>query len=191
MTNAHQIWNYQLVENLMFICTKNQIHPSLLSWSIVKILQTSYKGYFGPDWPCPPMLRASTCRKVWCLFASKKSASSLPFFLRDCSDFEKLLFWVLWAWRKVPCLPSSKKIKFISHFFSDILLRCGKLSILGTLGWHSRHTHQKQYYQLKRKFGIYLHVIDNLIPYFFLEILHFKESYNLIDWKHFGQYLEN
>ena len=31
----------------------------------------------------------------------------------------------------------------------------------------------------------------NFIVHFFLEILHFKESCNLIDWQHFGPWLEN
>ena len=76
---------------LMFICAKNQLHPSRLSWDIAKIVQTYHFGYFGHDWPCPPKLIASTCRKVRCLSACKKPTLSLPFFLRYCKDFAILL----------------------------------------------------------------------------------------------------
>ena len=54
-------------------------------------------GYFQHDWPYPPKLIASTCRKVWCLSACKKSTLSLLYFLRYCKDLVKLLFWVVWA----------------------------------------------------------------------------------------------
>ena len=53
-------------------------------------------GYFEHDWPYPPKLIASTCRKV-CLSACKKSTLSLLYFLRYCKDLVKLLFWVVWA----------------------------------------------------------------------------------------------
>ena len=110
----------------MLICTKNQLRPSLLPLDIAKILQTSYFGYFGYDWPCTPRLMVSTCRIIWYLPACKKSTSSLLSFLRYCKDVTDLLFWVLWAClvmtsktilpacRRCWCLSSRKKNIFLS-----------------------------------------------------------------------------
>ena len=62
-----------------------------------------------------------TCRKFWCLSASKKSSSSLNSFLRYCKDIANLLFWELWECLTIPikiivsicsmlsCLSSCKK----------------------------------------------------------------------------------
>ena len=60
-----------LLKTLIFICTKTQLHPSLLSWDIIKVLQTCYFGYFGYDWPCPLKLTRSPFRKICYLSACK------------------------------------------------------------------------------------------------------------------------
>ena len=48
--------NINLQKILMLICTKNQFYPSLLSWDIAKIFQTSYFEHFRCDWSCSPKL---------------------------------------------------------------------------------------------------------------------------------------
>ena len=72
-------------------------------------------------------------------------------------------------------------------FYGDIAKIC-KL-ILGTLGMPG-YTHQKWWYHLAEDFDdIYLFICMqkiNFIIHFFLMILHFKESCNLIGWQHFG-----
>ena len=44
----------------------------------------------------------STCRKLWCLSASKKSTSSLTSFLRYYKDIANLQFWELWGCLVIP-----------------------------------------------------------------------------------------
>ena len=72
-------------------------------------------------------------------------------------------------------------------FNGDIAKIC-KL-ILGTLGMPG-YTHQKWWYHLAEDFDdIYLFICMqkiNFIIHFFLMILHFKESCNLIGWQHSG-----
>ena len=55
------------------------------------------------------------------------------------------------------------------------------------------HTHQKQYRLLVGNSDAYLHAKNqfDMSFFFFLEILHFKESFNLIRQKYFGPYFEN
>ena len=99
--HAHQLWYNKTVELLMFICIKYQLHPSFLSWDVAENLKTCYFGYFEYDWPCPPILMASTCRKVYCLSGSKKSTSSFHSFLRYYKDIANLLLYTLcgYAWQ--------------------------------------------------------------------------------------------
>ena len=49
-----------------------------------------------------PKVLKSTCRKLWCLSACKKSTSSLTSFLRYCKDIANLLFWELWECLTIP-----------------------------------------------------------------------------------------
>ena len=44
---------------------KNELHPLLLFWDIVKKLQTSYFEYFGSSWLYPSTMTLSPCRKLW------------------------------------------------------------------------------------------------------------------------------
>ena len=74
-------------------------------------------------------------------------------------------------------------------FPGDIAKIC-KILILGTLGKHGC-THPKWYINLWRLPMFISMTTINFIIHFFLEILHFKESCNLIGWQHFGPQLEN
>ena len=70
----------------------------------------------------PKMLK-STCRKLWCLSACKKSTSSLTSFLRYCKDITNLLFWEFWECLTIP-------IKIIVSIYSMLscLSACKKLT---------------------------------------------------------------
>ena len=130
---------------------------------------------------------ASIWRNLQRIFAGKKLTSSFTPFLRYCKDIVNLLFWVLWG-----CLAmhtQSDTINFHDYLhaknqlrppcsFGDIAKIC-KLLSLGTLGMPS-YTHPKRYCHLVDNFDVYLHSKNTLITYFFLKILHFKESCNLI-----------
>ena len=143
------------------------------------------------------LLIVSTCWKVWCLSTCKKSTSSLPSFVRYYKDITNLLFWILWdclartvktilsACRKLWCLFLCKKLcLFLTSVFLEILQRYCKLVILSNMGL-SGHTHHKRQQQLLEN-SIYKPKII-LIPQFVLDILHFKESCNLIGQKDFGR----
>ena len=127
----------------------------------------------------------------------KKSTSSLPSFLRYCKEIANLLFgqfeyawlWqaktILWACRKLVYL-HAKKIKFIPPLFLEILQRYCKLVILGTLG---SPTKNKSTQLLETLMFICKKI--NLITKFFLQILHFKESCNLIGQEYLWQLIQN
>ena len=108
--------------------------------------------------------------------------------------FEQTWLWpiktILPACGKVWCLPVCKKIIFIPSLFLEILQRYYRLVILGTLCMLG-HTHQKWKQQLLGNSDVYSKPKINLISQFFLDILNFKESCNLIDQEHFGPYLQN
>ena len=85
------------------------------------------------------------------------------------------------------------KTKFIPHIFLEILydlilLKYCKFVNLGTLGMPG-HVHQKHLNQLVEIFDVYYMQKVNLIPPFFLEMLHFNESCNLIGQQYFGHNL--
>ena len=63
--------------------------------------------------------------------------------------------------------------------FLEISQKYYKLDILGSLGMPD-NVHQKQQHQLKGNFDVYLQIKDQLDLSIYLEILHFKESCNLI-----------
>ena len=72
------------------------------------------------------------------------------------------------------------------HHSLKILQRNNKLVNLGNLGMPG-HTHQKRWYQLVENLEVYLNVKNKLhVIHFFLELLLFKESCNLIGQQHFG-----
>ena len=85
-------------------------------------------------------------RALPCLFACKKSTSSLTSFLRYCKEIANLLFWEIWACLATHTLNDNsnlkkplkfiyrQKIKLILHVFFEILQRYCKLIPLGTLG---------------------------------------------------------
>ena len=85
-----------------------------------------------------------------------------------------------------------QKIKLIPHLFLEIMQQMdGTLDILGNLGIDS-HIHQKEETNkqtnkqkktnISKKTLTFMSTqIINLIPEFFLDILHFKESDNLTD----------
>ena len=85
---VHQMWYYQLVENFVFVCTKNQLYTSLHSWDIAKILQTSY---FGTWLTMPTNIDSTTCRKFWYSSACKKNNFIPPFFLEALQRYCKLI----------------------------------------------------------------------------------------------------
>ena len=71
--------------------------------------------------------------------------------------------------------------------FSGDIAKINKLVILGTLGTTClvAHTQNDSINLYKTSMFICKPKIDFII-HFFLEILHFKESCNLIGWQHFG-----
>ena len=123
-------------------------------------MQTFYFEYFKNSWSYPsimivspfrklpkmPKVFKSTCRKLWCLSAFKKSTSSLTYFLRYCNNIEK--FWelckcetilikiVVSTCSKLSCLSACKKSTslFTSPFRYAMMERKSKLFNLGNLG---------------------------------------------------------
>lgn len=84
----------------------------------------------------------------------------------------------------------AENFSFLKYLFLEILQRYYRLVILGTLCMLG-HTHQKRKQQLLGNSDVYSKPKINLISQFFLDILNFKESCNLIDQEHFGPYLQN
>ena len=83
-------WN-QLVGNFDFnLREKNLPYLSCFLWDIAKILQTCYFGYFGHAWLLAPKVTLTTCRKILCLSAGKKSTSPPMFFWRYCKVVQLL-----------------------------------------------------------------------------------------------------
>ena len=69
---------------------KNQLYPSSFSWDIVNKMQICYFEYSGHVWLHTPKVILSTCIKLSCLSADKKSASS-PCFSEDIAKICKPL----------------------------------------------------------------------------------------------------
>ena len=99
--HTHLKWEHQFEDTFdVYLQTKNQLHPSRFSWDIVQISQT-----------CEPKVGLSTCRKLSCLFANKKSTSSLVqicIILMIASKMISSMF---------ICM---SKINFIIHFFLEV-----------------------------------------------------------------------
>ena len=139
-------------------------------------------------------------RNLWRLSVSKRSSSPFTISLRYYKEIVNLLFWVLWTCLAMQTQRDTmnlyKTFMFICrqktnftlppppNAFLEIMQVC-KLLFLGTLGMPG-YIHPKWYYQHEENFDIYLHAKKNFIIQFFFEILHFKESCNLIGWQHFG-----
>ena len=126
------------------------------------------------------------------LSAGKKSTSSLMFSLRYCKDIVSWLFLVLWA-----CLAMHTQSHFLENvcvyleaksqlhhlcFYGNIPKIC-KL-ILGTLGMPCYTGIMVSPCRRFRCLSACKKI--NFIIHFFLMVLHFKESCNLIGWQHFG-----
>ena len=120
-----------------------------------------------------PKVLKSTCRKLWCLSACKKSNSSLTYFLRHCKDIANLPFWELWECLIIPikiivsicsklsCLSACKK-SIASSSLTSFLRYCkknSKLVILGNLGMPG-HTHLIW----SEFFEVYQHAKNQLHP---------------------------
>ena len=88
-------WQHQFEETfVVYLPAKIQIHPSRFPRDIAKILQTYCFGYFGHAWLLTPKKILSSCRKILCLPAGKKSTTSPMVFWRYCKNMQNL-FWVL------------------------------------------------------------------------------------------------
>ena len=112
--------------------TGRQKINSSLTFSLrhYKILKTCYLGYFGHAQRCTPKVILSTCRKLSCLSAGKKSSM---FFWRYCKATQtSYLGYFGHAWlhkskmilstcRRLQCLFACQKINIIINFFLEIL----------------------------------------------------------------------
>ena len=120
-------WKYQLVGNFdIFLHAKNQLHPSPLSWYIVKILQTHF-GCFEHAWLRPSKTTLPASTKLWYLSWCKKSNLSLNSFLKYWWDIVNFIYWVLWTCLTMPTKNNSINTivfgghgKFVGNF--DIYL---------------------------------------------------------------------
>ena len=124
----------------------------------------------------------STCRKLWCLSACKKSTSSLTSFLRYCKDIANLLFWELWEyltisikiivsiWSKLSCLSACKK----STASLTTFLRCCReiANLLFWVTWACLATHtyndsinlkRPSMFISKQKISFILHVFLDIL----------------------------
>ena len=81
-------------KNWCLSACKNQLHPSLLSWDIAKILQTCYFGYFWDNWLSTEKMILSVYWKHWWLSSCKESYVSLTSCLKHYKDITNLLFLV-------------------------------------------------------------------------------------------------
>ena len=140
----------------------------------------------------------SAWKNLWCLSACKKNRLHPS---RVSRNNAKIL-WACYfgyfghAWlhtskvilsicRKLLC---TQNISFIPDIFLEILQRCA--NFLFWILWACLATHTLKYHFVEN-FNVYLHAKKNFTIHFFLEILHFKDSCNLIGRQHFGPQLEN
>ena len=125
-----------------------------------------------------PKVLKSTCRKLWCLSACKKSTSSLTSFLRYCKDIANLLFWELWECLTIPikiivsicsmlsCLSASKKSTSSFIYFLQYCREIANLlfwSICACLA-----THLKWQNHFEETFEVYQQAKNQLHPSHFL-----------------------
>ena len=94
--HKHIKWQYHFEGTFdVYLQAKNQLYPPRFPWDIGKILQTCNFGYFGHAWPHTPKVISSTCRKLLCLSAGKKSGFSATFFWRFCKYMQTCYFGTL------------------------------------------------------------------------------------------------
>ena len=108
----------------------------------------------------------STYRKIWCLYAWKKSTSSLQLLLWDIVRHSKLSILEMLGMRVHPnknhcinlketfMLIFMQKISFITHFFPEKFQRNRKLVFFVDLGMLS-HTHINWYCRFWKCFDVY------------------------------------
>ena len=87
-------------------------------------------------------------------------------------------------------LSAGKKINFIPHVFTEILQRYGNFLFWVLWACLDRYIQNDSINLYKTSIFICMAKI-NFIIHFFLEILHFKESCNMIGQQHFGPWVEN
>ena len=97
---------------------------------------------------------------------------------------------ILSTCRKLLCLSAGKKINFIPHVFMEILQRYGNFLFWVLWACLDRYIQNDSINLYKTSIFICMAKI-NFIIHFFLEILHFKESCNLIGQQDFGPLVEN
>ena len=127
-------------------------------------MHTCYFGNFRNALSSQAKIIVSIRRKPSCLFACKKSTSSLTSFVR----YGKEIFLVIWA----RLATNNKmivifdvylhaKINFILQIFPEILQRYCQLFTLGTLNMRG-YSHLKWHYQLVENFDVYLRAKNKL-----------------------------
>ena len=148
-------------------------------------MQTCYFGYFGHESRCPPKLIGSTCRKVCCLSAGKKSTSYLPSFCDTAKILQNCYFgYVGYVWlssiktltsacRKLWCLSF-----FIPSLFLEILQDIADL-IFWVLSACTATPIKNNNINLKETLLFIYKQKTKLISHFFLEILQLN---NLAIW---------
>ena len=130
----------------------------------------------GNWYACPhtPKMIKAIWRNLWRLSAGKRSSSPFKFSLRYYKDIVNL-FWVLWA-----CLVRQTqlgKLNFTPYSFVEILQRYANFWVL----WACLVAHiQNDSINLYRTLMFICMQKINFIIHFILEILHFKQSCNLI-----------
>ena len=129
------------------------------------------------------------CRKLWCLSACEKSASSLSSFFRYVNHNANLLFWGhcighVWLWlpktmvlacREIWCLSLSKNSNLPLTYFWNIarMLQACYFGYFEHAWAHSQKPIASAWSKLWCKSQYKMPKV-NVIPLFFLEILHLK-----------------
>ena len=128
-------------------------------------------------------------RNFWRLsVVGKRSSSSFKFFLRYYKDVVNLLFWVLWV-----CLATQIQSDTINLQKTLVFICRQKINFTTMLfWWYCKDMQTSNYGYFNHSINLYKTSMFicmpkiNFINHFFLEILYFKKSWNLIGWQHFG-----
>ena len=102
---------------LMFVCSNNQVQPSLLSWD-VKILQTCFFGLIWHEWVCSSMpMDSIKLRKLWYVCVCMQKIFFPHFFLEILQRFQKT-FGMVWPLETISACRKQQfvfmqKMKFI------------------------------------------------------------------------------
>ena len=109
---------------MIFIYIKNQFHPWIISWDNAKILQTFHFESFEHDWPCPPKLMVSTCRKIWCLSAWQKKKDHPTYLSWDVAKILQTCyssyFGDAWIWPKKAMVSACRKLWYLFSYKTQI-----------------------------------------------------------------------